>query len=95
MIKWAQNFNVNILLETWEYLWKRSFKITICTRLNEDTIKMVYRWYMTPEKIASMGKKNTSNKCWKCQIENIGMKYVKKFKTSLKTKYLNRLNCFY
>lgn len=33
MVQWAQNFNNHILLVVWEYLWKRTLKITTCIRL--------------------------------------------------------------
>lgn len=63
-LKWAQNFNHEISMEAWEFLWKRT-KLSTSVRIQENNIKMLYHWYMIPNKI-SMMYKNTSNLCWKC-----------------------------
>lgn len=52
MIRWAEKFNKNIPLESWEYLREKTLKMSACTRLKENALKIIYRWYMTPEKIA-------------------------------------------
>lgn len=69
MIRWAEDFKENILYESWERLWRKTLKITTCISLKENTIKMIYRWYMTPDRIARMGHNNVTNKCLKCNTE--------------------------
>lgn len=69
MVRWAEDLNKSIPFETWEFFWKNTLKTSACTRLQENSIKMMYRWYLTPEKIALMSKSKTSNKCWKCGKE--------------------------
>uniref|UniRef100_A0A670IBL2 Reverse transcriptase domain-containing protein n=1 Tax=Podarcis muralis TaxID=64176 RepID=A0A670IBL2_PODMU len=65
MIQWAKDFGYNIQFEEWEKLWNENIKFTACTLLKENIMKMFYRWYMTPVKLAKMYK--TDNKCWKCK----------------------------
>uniref|UniRef100_A0A670KIE8 Reverse transcriptase domain-containing protein n=1 Tax=Podarcis muralis TaxID=64176 RepID=A0A670KIE8_PODMU len=65
MVLWARDFGYNIKLEDWERLWKVNIKFTACTLLKENMMKMLYRWYMTPVKLARMYK--VDNKCWKCK----------------------------
>lgn len=70
LIKWAQNFNRAILMEEWDFFfWNHTLKTTECMRIKKKSIKMFYRWYVTPEKIAKMSKKAVLDKCWKCDME--------------------------
>lgn len=57
MVRWAENFNKPIMMQEWEYFWERTYKITGCTRLQKNSIKMFYRWHITPEIIVKMSKK--------------------------------------
>lgn len=63
MIRWADNFKKTIPFETWAYFWKHTWKISVCTRRRENSLKMMYRWYMTSEKIALMSNSKLSDKC--------------------------------
>lgn len=65
MIKWALNVNTEIEMEQWEHLWRKSIKITSCAMLQENSYKLLYRWYITPKKLAKMYI-GISNVCWKC-----------------------------
>uniref|UniRef100_A0A670IZP3 Reverse transcriptase domain-containing protein n=1 Tax=Podarcis muralis TaxID=64176 RepID=A0A670IZP3_PODMU len=65
MTQWTKDFGYDIQLENWEKLWKVNIKFTACVLLRENMLKMLYRWYMTPVKLAKMYK--TDNKCWKCR----------------------------
>lgn len=51
MVKWAININAEITTK-WDYLWKRTSKISTCTALQENNFKKTYCWYMTPKKLA-------------------------------------------
>uniref|UniRef100_A0A670K0T0 Reverse transcriptase domain-containing protein n=1 Tax=Podarcis muralis TaxID=64176 RepID=A0A670K0T0_PODMU len=66
MIKWAQDIGYNIMFEDWERLWTTGMKFTACTALKENIMKMIYRWYMTPVKLAKIYHLS-DNKCWKCK----------------------------
>uniref|UniRef100_A0A670JC67 Reverse transcriptase domain-containing protein n=2 Tax=Podarcis muralis TaxID=64176 RepID=A0A670JC67_PODMU len=66
MIKWAQDVGHNIMFEDWERLWNTGMKFTACIALKENIMKMVYRWYMTPVKLAKIYHLS-DNKCWKCK----------------------------
>uniref|UniRef100_A0A670JGC5 Reverse transcriptase domain-containing protein n=1 Tax=Podarcis muralis TaxID=64176 RepID=A0A670JGC5_PODMU len=65
MIHWAKDIGHNIYFEEWEKLWKKHLKFTACVTLKENLMKMFYRWYMTPAKLAKMY--GICNKCWKCK----------------------------
>lgn len=69
MIRWAEDLKKDIQLETWGYFWKNMLKITACIKLRENSVKMIYRWYMTPVKISLMSRGKTSDLCWKCEKE--------------------------
>lgn len=69
MIRWAENLNRTIIMEECEYFWKHTLKITGCIRIKENSIKMFYRWYITPELIVKSSKMEISDKCWKCGNE--------------------------
>uniref|UniRef100_A0A670IA38 Reverse transcriptase zinc-binding domain-containing protein n=1 Tax=Podarcis muralis TaxID=64176 RepID=A0A670IA38_PODMU len=64
-IHWARDIGHNIYAEEWEKLWKTHLKFTACVSLKENLMKMFYRWYLTPVKLAKMY--GTCNKCWKCR----------------------------
>uniref|UniRef100_A0A670HP09 Reverse transcriptase domain-containing protein n=1 Tax=Podarcis muralis TaxID=64176 RepID=A0A670HP09_PODMU len=66
MIKWAQDIGYNIMFEDWERLWTTGIKFTACSALKENIMKMIYRWYMTPVKLAKIYHLS-DNKCWKCK----------------------------
>uniref|UniRef100_A0A670K4W9 Reverse transcriptase domain-containing protein n=1 Tax=Podarcis muralis TaxID=64176 RepID=A0A670K4W9_PODMU len=66
MIKWAQDIGYNIMFEDWERLWTTGMKFTACSALKENIMKMMYRWYMTPVKLAKIYHLS-DNKCWKCK----------------------------
>uniref|UniRef100_A0A670IVE2 Reverse transcriptase zinc-binding domain-containing protein n=1 Tax=Podarcis muralis TaxID=64176 RepID=A0A670IVE2_PODMU len=70
MIKWAQDIGHNIMFEDWERLWTTGLNFTACNALKENVMKMIYRWYMTPVKLAKIYHLS-DNKCWKCK-ENEG-----------------------
>ncbi|CAI5768521.1 Hypothetical predicted protein [Podarcis lilfordi] len=66
MIKWAQDIGHNIMFADWEWLWNTGIKFTACNALKENIMKMIYRWYMTPVKLAKIYHL-PDNKCWKCK----------------------------
>lgn len=66
MVKWALNFNKEIPMLSWEYLWKNAIKISTCNKQKDNCYKMLFRWYMSQKEIANINK-GTSTKCWKSQ----------------------------
>uniref|UniRef100_A0A670HKH7 Reverse transcriptase domain-containing protein n=1 Tax=Podarcis muralis TaxID=64176 RepID=A0A670HKH7_PODMU len=66
MIKWAQDIGYNIMFADWERLWTTGVRFTACNALKENIMKMIYRWYMTPVKLAKIYHL-PDNKCWKCK----------------------------
>uniref|UniRef100_A0A670HYC8 Reverse transcriptase domain-containing protein n=1 Tax=Podarcis muralis TaxID=64176 RepID=A0A670HYC8_PODMU len=68
MIKWRIDLGHNIEYEKWAKLWREGIKFTASAAIRENLEKMIYRWYLTPEKLNRMYK--TGNKeCWKCKIK--------------------------
>ncbi|KAK9401681.1 hypothetical protein NXF25_010037, partial [Crotalus adamanteus] len=65
IVKWAQNFDEPVLLETWEIIWVRNVKFTQAQNLRENFYKMFYRWYLDPQKLSRMYS-NLQPKCWRC-----------------------------
>ena len=65
MIKWAKIFGYNITLEQWENMWNKGLKFTLNYNLKENFYKMMYRWYLTPDKLSKMYN-GVTNVCWKC-----------------------------
>jgi len=68
MVKWAKNIGHNIQMQQWEDMWTKGLKFTLCYNLKENFYKMMYRWYMTPQKLVKMYG-NVSNLCWKCKTK--------------------------
>ena len=66
MIKWAKIFGYNIQMEQWENMWLKGLKCTLYYNLKENFYKMMYRWYMSLEKLSRMYK-GFSDLCWKCE----------------------------
>lgn len=66
MIKWAQDLGHNIGFEKWGKMWTKTIKFTACMSLKENVTKVMYRWYITPAKLAKMYR-NQDKKCWKCK----------------------------
>uniref|UniRef100_A0A670HWB0 Reverse transcriptase domain-containing protein n=1 Tax=Podarcis muralis TaxID=64176 RepID=A0A670HWB0_PODMU len=66
MVQWAKDLGYNIQLEDWERLWKENIKFTACMTLKENMMKMLYRWYLSPVRLAKMYR--VDNKCWKCKL---------------------------
>uniref|UniRef100_A0A670IVT3 Reverse transcriptase domain-containing protein n=1 Tax=Podarcis muralis TaxID=64176 RepID=A0A670IVT3_PODMU len=66
MIKWAIDIGHPIEYEKWKKLWTKDMKFSACVGLRENMEKMMYRWYITPTKLAKMYK--TGDKiCWRCK----------------------------
>ena len=66
MTQWARDVGHNIEFTAWERLWRKDLKFTACYTLRENFMKMIYRWYLTPVKLAKMYR-NCDNTCWKCR----------------------------
>uniref|UniRef100_A0A2D4G001 Uncharacterized protein n=1 Tax=Micrurus corallinus TaxID=54390 RepID=A0A2D4G001_MICCO len=60
MIQWAKNFGYNRMLERWENMWTKSLKFTLNYNVKEKFYKMMYRWYLTPDKLSEMYKSISS-----------------------------------
>ena len=73
MVKWARNIGHNIMLNQWERMWSKGLKFTLSYNLKENFYKMMFRWYLTPNKLSKMFK-NVSNLCWKCS-QGVGSFY--------------------
>uniref|UniRef100_A0A670ITK0 Reverse transcriptase domain-containing protein n=1 Tax=Podarcis muralis TaxID=64176 RepID=A0A670ITK0_PODMU len=68
MVKWAMDLGHNIEYKKWSKLWNEGLKFTASAAIRENLVKMVYRWYLTPEKLSRMYK--TADKiCWRCKIK--------------------------
>lgn len=76
MLTWSLNANVEIQMEQWEHIWRKSLKISSCTMLQENCYKILSRWYITPKKLSKMFK-GVANVCWKCW--NFGLSKEYKF----------------
>uniref|UniRef100_A0A670KC70 Reverse transcriptase domain-containing protein n=1 Tax=Podarcis muralis TaxID=64176 RepID=A0A670KC70_PODMU len=66
MIKWAIDLGHPLEYEKWEKLWNKDMKFSACVGLRENMEKMMYRWYITPKKLAKMYKTGDKT-CWKCK----------------------------
>lgn len=58
MIRWAQDINETINLEEWETAWKDNSKMLKSADLRENFYKMMYRWHLTPAKLAKKFSRN-------------------------------------
>uniref|UniRef100_A0A670HPA6 Reverse transcriptase domain-containing protein n=1 Tax=Podarcis muralis TaxID=64176 RepID=A0A670HPA6_PODMU len=65
MIHWARDLGRIVYLEEWDKLWNQHLNFSACVVLKENLMKMFYRWYLTPVKLARMY--GSCNKCWKCK----------------------------
>uniref|UniRef100_A0A670ZAD8 Reverse transcriptase domain-containing protein n=1 Tax=Pseudonaja textilis TaxID=8673 RepID=A0A670ZAD8_PSETE len=66
MIMWSRNIGRSITLTEWEKIWNRIIKITKSVAYKENMYKMLYRWHLSPSRLAKMNT-NSSPKCWKCK----------------------------
>uniref|UniRef100_A0A670JZL5 Reverse transcriptase domain-containing protein n=1 Tax=Podarcis muralis TaxID=64176 RepID=A0A670JZL5_PODMU len=66
MVKWAIDLGHPIEYERWTKLWNKDMKFSACVKLRENMEKMMYRWYITPIKLAKMYKTGERT-CWKCK----------------------------
>ncbi|XP_062829932.1 delta-sarcoglycan isoform X1 [Anolis carolinensis] len=66
MTKWARNIGRPIQIHEWEEIWLRKIKYTYASDLEENYLKMLHCWYMTPAKLRRMYQ-NMDYKCWKCK----------------------------
>lgn len=53
-------------MEQWGHMWTKELKYTLCYDLKYFLNKIIYRWYLTPNKLFRMYK-NIPNTCWKCK----------------------------
>uniref|UniRef100_A0A670HVE9 Reverse transcriptase domain-containing protein n=1 Tax=Podarcis muralis TaxID=64176 RepID=A0A670HVE9_PODMU len=68
MVKWATDLGHNIEYEKWSKLWNEGIKFTASAAIRENLEKMIYRWYLTPEKLSRIYK--TGDKaCWRCKTK--------------------------
>uniref|UniRef100_A0A8C7E3S4 Reverse transcriptase domain-containing protein n=1 Tax=Naja naja TaxID=35670 RepID=A0A8C7E3S4_NAJNA len=65
MIKWTKNMAHNIEIDEWEHNWQMNYKLTLSTAYKENLYKMIYRWHLSPARLAKISP-NLSPKCWKC-----------------------------
>lgn len=57
MIHWARDVGHNIKRASWEKLWVINMTFAACYTLRENYLKIIYRWYLIPSKLAKMCKK--------------------------------------
>lgn len=69
MVKWMQDIDQQITLESWGKVWKKNLRFTRSTYLTENYYKMFYRWHLSPLKLAKI-KGNKDSSCWKCKQPN-------------------------
>uniref|UniRef100_A0A803J671 Reverse transcriptase domain-containing protein n=1 Tax=Xenopus tropicalis TaxID=8364 RepID=A0A803J671_XENTR len=65
MKKWEADINTTIDSIDWNNAFSTLFSSISSIRLLESSIKLMYRWYMTPAKIYRIFPATSSNKCWR------------------------------
>uniref|UniRef100_A0A8C5PFE7 Reverse transcriptase domain-containing protein n=1 Tax=Leptobrachium leishanense TaxID=445787 RepID=A0A8C5PFE7_9ANUR len=64
MIRWDKDLSLNSSEEDWFYATETVYKYTRSTNLRESHLKLLYRWYLTPNRLAYIP--GQSGMCWRC-----------------------------
>lgn len=62
--KWERNCGISYMAEHWEALSTDPMMLSSWIPLRLQSIKVFYRWYLTPQKLHAMNKQ-VSGQCWK------------------------------
>lgn len=65
MDKWDLYLNDTLPLETWQALWKRATKMSLCVTYRENQFKLLMFWYHTPSLLHKLNP-NISSLCGRC-----------------------------
>uniref|UniRef100_A0A803U0J0 Reverse transcriptase domain-containing protein n=1 Tax=Anolis carolinensis TaxID=28377 RepID=A0A803U0J0_ANOCA len=82
---WEEDLGIKISEIEWQQLWGQRHLKNLSIRVKENYYKLIWKWYLTPVRIAYMNKNNSKN-CWRgCQEPGTYIhmwwqcKYVNKF----------------
>uniref|UniRef100_A0A8C5QA48 Reverse transcriptase domain-containing protein n=1 Tax=Leptobrachium leishanense TaxID=445787 RepID=A0A8C5QA48_9ANUR len=64
MIRWDKDLSFESSKEDWFYATETVYKYTRSTNLRESHLKLLYRWYLTPNRVAHIS--GQPNVCWRC-----------------------------
>ncbi|XP_041427773.1 Golgi phosphoprotein 3-like B isoform X1 [Xenopus laevis] len=65
LVQWQSDLQIPLSVDTWNRLFRQTSKFSKALNHHELTFKIMYRWYMTPDKI-QRAFPNSSNLCWRC-----------------------------
>uniref|UniRef100_A0A8C5N3B2 Reverse transcriptase domain-containing protein n=1 Tax=Leptobrachium leishanense TaxID=445787 RepID=A0A8C5N3B2_9ANUR len=61
---WHKDLGEELEGDEWLDIWEAARRSSICTTHQEQSLKMIFRWYTTPEKLVKM-KVTTTDVCWR------------------------------
>ncbi|CAH2283904.1 Hypothetical predicted protein [Pelobates cultripes] len=64
---WHKELNQTISEEHWTKAYSSHRGITSCTNHLELQRKILYRWYLVPERIHKIWPQSSTNQCWRCK----------------------------
>uniref|UniRef100_A0A8C5MRY5 Reverse transcriptase domain-containing protein n=1 Tax=Leptobrachium leishanense TaxID=445787 RepID=A0A8C5MRY5_9ANUR len=62
--RWEADLQESLTGDEWEEIWEATAKSSICVTHQEQSFKMLFRWYTTPVLLCRMGR-TTSDLCWR------------------------------
>uniref|UniRef100_A0A8C5PNC3 Reverse transcriptase domain-containing protein n=1 Tax=Leptobrachium leishanense TaxID=445787 RepID=A0A8C5PNC3_9ANUR len=61
---WHADLQEQLEGDSWLDIWEASRKISVCTTIQEQAVKLLMRWYTTPAQLARI-KKTPTGDCWR------------------------------
>ena len=65
MLKWERELEEPLPMEAWQAVWRQAAKSSLCTLYEENSYKILYFWYQTPDILHKIFP-STSDRCWRC-----------------------------
>uniref|UniRef100_A0A8C5LY10 Reverse transcriptase domain-containing protein n=1 Tax=Leptobrachium leishanense TaxID=445787 RepID=A0A8C5LY10_9ANUR len=62
--RWEADLGESLTGDEWEEIWEATAKSSICVTHQEQSFKMLFRWYTTPVLLCRMGR-TTTDLCWR------------------------------